>query len=185
MGEKADKFQYNASFVPLVPFSTQVYWVIARGRNNMCERWFSQCCYLDSPSCAQSLNQLTLHHQLTLTLYSGLWSLHYFWYGFVRNLWWTRAYLLEDGHPLSVDLELLAVEAHLGLPALLDVALELVDDLVLLLVPLVLRPHSVHVRAVLGLLHLLLQGERERLRSKCFWTADYTYNSSCDSTILG
>ena len=68
---------------------------------------------------------------------------------------------MEDGHPLSVDLELLAVEAHLGLPALLDVALELVDDLVLLLVPLVLRPHSVHVRAVLGLLHLLLQGDGE------------------------
>ena len=69
------------------------------------------------------------------------------------------ANLLEDGHPLAVDLELLAVEAHLCLPALLDVALELVDDLVFLLVPFVLRPHRVHVRAVLGLLNLLLQGE--------------------------
>jgi hypothetical protein len=33
--------------------------------------------------------------------------------------------LLEDGHPLAVDLELLAVESNLGFPAFLDVALEL------------------------------------------------------------
>jgi hypothetical protein len=33
--------------------------------------------------------------------------------------------LLEDGHPLAVDLELLAVESNLRLAALLDVALEL------------------------------------------------------------
>ena len=33
--------------------------------------------------------------------------------------------LLQDGHALAVDLQLLAVEADLGLAALLDVALEL------------------------------------------------------------
>ncbi len=33
--------------------------------------------------------------------------------------------LLQDGHPLAVDLELLSVETDLGLAALLNVALEL------------------------------------------------------------
>ena len=81
-------------------------------------------------------------------------------------------HLLEDGHPLSVDLELLAVEAHLCLPAFLDVAPELVDHLVLLLVPLILGAHSVHVSPVLGLFHLLLQGENGwvRLMSTCLQT---------------
>ena len=36
--------------------------------------------------------------------------------------------LLQDGHPLAVDLELLSVEPDLGLPALLNVALELRGD---------------------------------------------------------
>ena len=65
--------------------------------------------------------------------------------------------LLQDGHALAVDLELLAVEADLGLAAFLHVALELVDDLVLLLMPLVLGLDCVDVSAVLGLSDLFLK----------------------------
>ena len=63
--------------------------------------------------------------------------------------------LLQHRHPLPVDLQLLAVELHLGLAALLHVALELVNDLVLLLVPLVL-----HLTAKIRTYHVTQVGKR-------------------------
>ena len=54
------------------------------------------------------------------------------------------------------------LSAYLGLSALLDVPLELVDDLVLLLVPVILNLDGLHIRSVLGFLQLLLQ-EQEQL----------------------
>ena len=49
------------------------------------------------------------------------------------------------------------MELDLGLAALLHVALELVDDLVLLLMLVILHFDTLHVRAKLGLLQLFLK----------------------------
>ena len=64
--------------------------------------------------------------------------------------------LLQDRHPFAVDLEFLAVEADFGLAAFFHVALELIDDFVLLLVALVFRTNSLDVAAVVRLLDLFL-----------------------------
>ena len=48
------------------------------------------------------------------------------------------------------------MRTNLCLPALLNIPLELVDDLVLLLVPFILQLDGLHVRPVLTLLQLLL-----------------------------
>ena len=69
--------------------------------------------------------------------------------------------LLEDGHALAVDLELLAVEADLGLATLLDVALELVDHLVLLLVAVVLGLDGLHVGTIIRLSDLFLETRKQ------------------------
>ena len=48
------------------------------------------------------------------------------------------------------------MRTNLCLPALLNIPLELIDDLVLLLVPFILELDGLHIRPVLTLLQLLL-----------------------------
>ena len=65
--------------------------------------------------------------------------------------------LLQNGHSLAVNLELFAMETDLGFATFLNIALELINDFVLLLMPFVLSLDGLHICAVVGLFDLFLQ----------------------------
>ena len=56
--------------------------------------------------------------------------------------------LLQDCHPLSVDLQLFTMELDFSLAALLNIALELINDFVFLLMPIIFHFDCLHVRSI-------------------------------------
>ena len=58
---------------------------------------------------------------------------------------------------LTIDFELFAVESNLGLSAFFHVALELINDFVLLLMPLIFSLDSLNIRAIIGFFDLFLK----------------------------